>query len=61
MTQEESSELFSSLKFEAGNDLTRLEVYANGHLFKLFGCDNKVVASALRKIALATGVSENDL
>lgn len=61
LTQEESSELFASLKFQDGNDLSRLEVYAGGHLFKLFGEDNKVVASALRKVALATGVTENDL
>lgn len=61
LTQEESAELFASLKFQDGADLSRLEVYARGHLFKLFGEDNKVVASALRKIALATGVTENDL
>jgi len=61
LTQAESTELFASLKLQGGNDLSRLEVYAGGHLFKLFGDDNKVVTSALRKVALATGVTENDL
>jgi hypothetical protein len=36
-TQEEFESLFNSLKFESnkGNTISRLELYANAHLFKL--------------------------
>ena len=56
--------LFDSLKFEQNlhkDEVTRLEVYANGHLFKLF--DSPVDKTLLKRIAIGTGVgvSEADL
>ena len=53
-----------SLQFEHNkhkDQVTRLEVYANGHLFKLF--DSSVSGEFLNRIAIGCGVgiSEDDL
>ena len=63
-SQEELQSLFDSLKFEHNkhkDEVTRLEVYANGHLFKLF--DSPVSEDFSRRIAIGCGVGiyEDDM
>jgi len=67
LTQEELESLFDYLKFENSTDterISRLERYANAHLFRLDPNEKySAIQSLLRKIALGcgAGVSENDL
>jgi phenylalanyl-tRNA synthetase beta subunit len=61
-TEEELQELFNSLKFSVNesNEVSRLEVYANAHLFQL---DASKRSDILNRIAIGCGVgiNENDL
>jgi len=67
-SQEEVEALFAHLKFkktEHPDKITPLEVYSNGHLFKLNSEDRKYdkVRNVLNKIALncGAGITESDL
>jgi hypothetical protein len=67
-SQQEVEALFNHLKFDCNKDsdqLSRLEVYANGHLFRLDSSNSKYdsVRGVLDRIALncGAGVTENDL
>mmetsp|Transcript_28725 Transcript_28725/g.43386 ORF Transcript_28725/g.43386 Transcript_28725/m.43386 type:complete len:293 (+) Transcript_28725:238-1116(+) len=63
-TEEELQGLFDSLKFEHNkheDKVTRLEIYANAHLYKLF--ESPVGNDFLKRIAIGcgVGVSEDDM
>jgi len=67
-SQDEVEALFAHLKFtksDSPDKITPLEVYSNGHLFRLDSEDRKhdKVRDVLNKIALScgAGVTENDL
>jgi hypothetical protein len=64
-TSEELSMLFDSLKFEnnKSDSVSRLEIYANAHLFKLDPKDRAVNQGLMQRIAIGTGVgvTEKDL
>jgi hypothetical protein len=61
----EIHELFDSLKFEnnKSENVSRLEIYANAHLFKLDPEARKLNQALMQRIAIGTGVgvTENDL
>ena len=57
-TEEELKSLIKLLQFEDSDSLTRLERYANGHLFPLFS-ENK--HPILSKIASYLGVTPSDM
>jgi hypothetical protein len=60
--EEEINELFESLKFSdnKGDTISRLEIYANAHLFRL---QENLRTSLSKRIAISCGVglNENDL
>ncbi len=61
----EIQDLFDSLKFESNKseNVSRLEIYANAHLFKLDAEARKTNQALMQRIAIGTGVgiTENDL
>lgn len=62
LSQEELTILFDSLQIEGEGGLSRLDRYANGHLFQLSPRSSEV-RDVLNKVALGLGadVSEDDL
>lgn len=62
LTKEELTTLFDSLKIQGEGNLSRVDRYANGHLFQLRPHSSEVQA-ILNKVALGLGadISENDL
>lgn len=64
-TDAELQNLFVSLKFESNDteNVSRLEIYANAHLFKLDKEARKVNQNLMQRIAIGmgVGVTENDL
>lgn len=61
----ELQDLFDSLKFESNksDSVSRLEIYANAHLFKLDLEARKINQALMQRIAIGVGVgvTENDL
>jgi hypothetical protein len=64
-TDAELHDLFNGLKFESNSSETvsRLEIYANAHLFKLDKEARKINQALMQRIAIGTGVgvTEDDL
>lgn len=62
LSQEELTILFNSLQIEDGDGLSRVDRYANGHLFKL-SPKSREVQRVLNKVARGVGanISEDDL
>lgn len=64
-TDQELNAFFNSLKFDhnTSENVSRLEIYANAHLFRLDVEKRAQHQTLLEKIAISTGVgiSENDL
>jgi len=61
----ELQNLFDSFKFESNSsdNVSRLEIYANAHLFKLDSVERQSNQALMQRIAIGTGVgvTENDL
>ena len=62
LSREELTILFNSLKIQGEGNLSRVDRYANGHLFRLNPQSSEVEA-ILKKVALGlgAGISEDDL
>ena len=64
-TEAEVNTLFESLKFDSNksDSVSRLELYANAHLFKIDQEARSINQGLMQRIAIATGVgvTESDL